>query len=205
MEELIVCSQAEVLDVDQRNNDIEKTVLDKVRLIETQQIDQNLREKDGRNRIEAEHVFRGNEDEDGGEREELLDSQVCKMLEEINAELEGLAEDGEERFRLNKLYSSMTEIGRTNQVVSLVKSMQRFVNGLLKSGELKEVHDEREISKLINADGLLSINSTIANAFSQITQIKRESDDLYDINDSNVDFQIALETKELNSKFISEF
>ena len=83
--------------------------------------------------------------------------------------------------------------------------MQRFVNGLLSSNEFKETIIGEEIASIMKADQTASINSSIANSLAEIIETATVKSRLDEDPETDIDFELALETSKSEIRFSNEF
>lgn len=137
--------------------------------------------------------------------ERLSDEEITAQLRTIQEELDHLQKEGEERFKLNKLYSTNFEIDRSYQITQLIQNMQNTVMGFLSSDEFKETTIGSEIDEIMKSNQNVNINSAIAKALSEIAEYSVMKNKLSEDPDNDIDFQFLLETKDSDVKFTEEF
>ena len=79
--------------------------------------------------------------------------------------------------------------------------MQKFTSGLLNSNEFNEARGEEEVK----SNNLAAINLSISQTINKLNDISESESKAKDKLNSNIDFQIAVETKDSKLKFTSDF
>lgn len=133
------------------------------------------------------------------------DDEISHQLKEIQDELDRLQIEGEERFKLNKLYSSNQKIEQSHSALHLVQNMQRFVHGLLSSKEFKETTIGEEVINIMKSDHSGAVNSSIANSLAEIVETATVKSKLDEDPETNIDFELALHTSNSDINFSNEF